>query len=169
MLSTKDQARPHDNYSFQHFLGLLPWGVQLQGVSLFQRTLQEIFHWDSRQQHCSLNSQPCVKLLHGLQGFQKGFDIEVVVILRLIGIPFHLQLPEHSLTVLVLFEGQYKLVFQFWNVASLERPACRQSQATHAAAMILKAWPRTFSPMLHNLCPSLHSFRCPGTWTSGWT
>lgn len=33
VLSRKDQARPADNGPFHHYVGLLAWGVQLQGVS----------------------------------------------------------------------------------------------------------------------------------------
>ena len=44
VLSTEDQARPSDNRCFQHFVGFLPWGVQIWRVSLVQRTPLETFH-----------------------------------------------------------------------------------------------------------------------------
>ena len=52
--------------------------------------------------------------------------------------------------------------------ASPQSPACRHSQTTQTAAMITRAWLRTFSPISNNWFPSLFNYKCPETWTSVW-
>ena len=79
----------------------------------------------------NVNSQPCVEDSHRLQGFQKGFNIQVVVILWAISECSHSLLPEHLLAVLRPLLQQETHI-SAWKttsrkVASHHTPASQQS------------------------------------------
>ena len=116
VLSTEDQAQPPNNSIFEHFVGLFSWGIQLWGAFSVERAPHEIFHRDPQQR---------VKVSHGLHGFQKGFDIHVVVILKPISKCSYFPLQEHPLAVVILLRLQDKLVFQFGKPTMIRRQAVK--------------------------------------------
>ena len=174
MLSTKDNARLPDSRSFQHFLGLPAWGAQLRGASCSACPPKDI------------SSRPSAATLHLWEGL---FPTQCKILLWTPGLPerdrhpcntqvnrrtFSFPAPEALTGSPHTLPSTRQTRFSVWKTnndtkAGRHSPAWRYSQTTHTAAMTLRAWLRTFSPIFRYSSQGWHSYKCPETWTLVWT
>ena len=112
VLAREYKRWPTDHRGLQHVVCLLVWGVKLGWLvapARLQRLAQDVLLGYAREGDCVLEDvhpKTGVELLHLLQRFQEGGNVQVVVVLQPVTEGLHASLAEDAMAVVVLLERE---------------------------------------------------------------
>ena len=118
VLAGKDKTRPADHRGLQHRVRLSVGGVKLRRLVApagLQRLPQDVVLGYAREGDRVLEDvhpKVGVKLLHLLESFQEGGDVQVVVVLQPVAEGPHATLAEDAVAVVVLLQREHVLALE---------------------------------------------------------
>ena len=143
VLASKYQQRPADHRGLQHCVRLSVGGVKLRRLVApagFQRLPQDVLLGYAREGNRVLEDvhpKVGVKLLHLLESFQKGGDVQVVVVLQPVAEGPHATLTEDAVAVVVLLQRKHLLTLEL-GIPSHVRWKAREVQLGRAVEPLVR-------------------------------
>ena len=118
VLAREYKRRTTDHRGLQHSVRFLVGGIKLGWLvapARLQRPAQNVLLGYARKRDRVLkdvHSKVCVECLHLLERFQKGGDVQIVVVLQPVAEGLHASLTENAVAVVVLLERENVLALE---------------------------------------------------------